>query len=144
MFISFIAIILSIPLVDILVPSLNNIAGTSISFGFGDLKTLVLSLLAIWIFVGIVAGLYPAFILSKFKPVTILKGSFQKSKGGILLRKILIIFQFTLSISLIGLSIIIQQQMHFIQKKDLGYNKDQLIYFGMSDQTLAGGIDTFS
>ena len=143
MFISFIAIILSIPLVDILVPSLNNIAGTSISFGFGDLKTLVLSLLAIWIFVGIVAGLYPAFILSKFKPVTILKGSFQKSKGGILLRKILIIFQFTLSISLIGLSIIIQQQMHFIQKKDLGYNKDQLIYFGMSDQTLAGGIDTF-
>jgi len=143
LFISFISLILAIPLVDIAIPALNSIAGTSITFNLGQLQTLILPMLAIWAFIGVVAGLYPAFILSSFKPVTILKGSYQKSKGGVLIRKILVIFQFTLSIALIGLSIIIQQQMHFIHTKDLGYNKEQVVSFNMRDQKLYDNIETF-
>jgi len=143
LFISFISLILAIPLVDIAIPALNSIAGTSITFNLGQLQTLILPMLAIWAFIGVVAGFYPALILSSFKPVTILKGAYQKSKGGVLLRKLLVIFQFTLSIALIGLSIIIQQQMHFIHTKDLGYNKEQIVSFNMRDQELYDNIETF-
>ncbi len=144
LFISFVALLLAIPLVDFATPLLNNIADTSIRFNISELGTLIPAMSVIWIFIGIVAGLYPAFILSSFKPSTILKGSYQKSKGGVLLRKILVIFQFTLSVALIGLSIIIQQQMHYINSKDLGYNKDQIVSFIMNHPDVAPDSETFS
>lgn len=143
LFISFVALLLAIPLVDITTPLLNNIASTSIQFNLSELGILILPMALIWIFIGIVAGLYPAFILSSFKPSTILKGAYQKSKGGVLLRKILVIFQFTLSVALIGLSIIIQQQMHYINSKDLGYNKDQIVSFIMNHPNVAPASETF-
>jgi len=143
LFTSFVAILLAIPIVDISTPLLNNIAGTSIQFNVSELGILILPMVLIWIFIGIVAGLYPAFILSSFKPSTILKGAYQKSKGGVILRKILVIFQFTLSVALIGLSIIIQQQMHYINSKDLGYNKDQIVSFIMNHPDVSPNSEAY-
>ncbi|MDR3711429.1 MAG: ABC transporter permease [Puia sp.] len=71
-------------------------------------------------------GAYPAFVLSNFKPALVLKGKFTQSNKGILLRKVLVSFQFVLSILLIGGTITVSRQLFFMRNQDLGYNKDQV------------------
>ncbi len=87
--------------------------------------------------IGILAGLYPAFVLSKFEPVKILRGEFQTSKNGIFLRKILVVAQFAASITMIIGTILVYQQLQFIKNKSLGFEKDQVVTFQMNDQGLA-------
>jgi putative ABC transport system permease protein len=84
--------------------------------------TNLLMILACVILISIIAGIYPAAILSSFKPATALKGTFFQSTQGNLIRKGLVVFQFTISIALIGSILIISQQMKFIKNKSLGYN----------------------
>ncbi|WP_143959812.1 ABC transporter permease [Litoribacter populi] len=77
--------------------------------------------------VGIISGLYPAFVLSSFNPLSVLKGAFKNSESGKSLRKSLVVVQFTISIALIVGTAIVYQQMDFIFTTDLGYNRDQII-----------------
>jgi putative ABC transport system permease protein len=79
------------------------------------------------IFVGVIAGLYPAVILSSVKPALVLKGTFKNSSGGIRLRKVLVVLQFTISIALMVGTGIVYKQMRYIYTADLGYNRDQVI-----------------
>lgn len=79
------------------------------------------------LFIGIVAGLYPAFYLSSFRPSLVLKGGYQSAKGNKGFRNILVVFQFSLSIILIICSLIIFQQLKFIKTKDLGFNKEDVL-----------------
>ncbi|MDP8320754.1 MAG: ABC transporter permease [Candidatus Stygibacter australis] len=87
-----------------------------------------LQLLGITIFTGLFAGSYPAIFLSSFKPITVLKGAFSKGKTGKILRSILVVIQFSLSIALMISTLIVFQQMNFMKERDLGFNKDNLIY----------------
>jgi putative ABC transport system permease protein len=110
-----------------LVPVLNSLYQR-----FADISVLLepqslLILGALVLGVGILAGLYPAFVLSSFKPITVLKGAFKNSTSGIQLRKALVILQFTISIALMVGTGIVYQQMKFIYTADLGYNRDQVI-----------------
>ncbi|WP_194775693.1 ABC transporter permease [Pararhodonellum marinum] len=77
--------------------------------------------------VGILSGLYPAFVLSSFNPLSVMKGAFKNSESGKSLRKSLVVFQFTISIGLIVGTLIVYQQMDFIFNTDLGYDRDQII-----------------
>uniref|UniRef100_UPI003594285E ABC transporter permease n=1 Tax=Aquiflexum sp. TaxID=1872584 RepID=UPI003594285E len=77
--------------------------------------------------VGLISGLYPAFVLSSFNPLSVMKGAFKNSESGKSLRKSLVVFQFTISIGLIVGTVIVYQQMDFIFNTDLGYDRDQII-----------------
>jgi len=90
-------------------------------------KGLVVFLISIAILLGILSGLYPAFFITAYKPINVLKGSLKATGGGAWLRKALVIVQFTISIVLIAGILIVNSQLSYIQHKDLGYKKDALI-----------------
>jgi putative ABC transport system permease protein len=140
--ITFIALVIAIPLAEAALPGLNNVMGMNLSLDVFNNYLLSGFLLTMLLSVGIIAGLYPALVLTSFKPVTVLKGSFKSGRKGTLLRKALVVFQFALSIALIGMTFMIQQQLHFIQHKDLGYDREQVLLMDMSDQTMGEGIET--
>lgn len=109
------------------VPILNNLYQR-----YADLTLLyqpltLAGLAAFILVVGFFSGLYPAFVLSSFKPIAVLKGSFSGSTAGIQLRKALVVVQFTISIALMVGTGIVYRQMNFIYTADLGYNRDQVI-----------------
>ncbi len=87
----------------------------------------VLAMLAFSVIVGLIAGVYPAWFLSGFKAITVLKGKFNPSGQGISLRKALVVFQFTVSIVLIAGTIIVYRQLAFVNRHDLGFQKDQML-----------------
>ena len=106
------------------------LTGKHLSLQFGT--TAALFFFGITIFTGLISGSYPALYLSGFNPVSILKGRFNhSSKGELFIRKGLVVFQFALSIILIAAVIVVYKQMEFIQEKNLGYNKDNVIYFDL-------------
>ncbi|WP_336517779.1 ABC transporter permease [Pollutibacter soli] len=122
-----IAVILSVGLTALLLPMFNQLAGKTISSGIFSQPLYLAYLLAGAIIIGIVAGIYPAIVLSSFTPVTVLKGKFSTSMKGILLRKGLVVSQFAISIALIIGTIIVYLQMNHMRSSDLGFNKDQLL-----------------
>ena len=81
----------------------------------------------ITIFGAVLAGLYPAWLLSSYRPSEVLKGRFIGSGSGILLRKILVVFQVFVSVCLIAGALTVSKQIQFMQNKDLGYAKDQML-----------------
>ena len=113
-------------------PLLNSLSGKSLGFSLKALPALVPALLLFGLFVGVFAGSYPAFFLSSFKPISVLKGGsavvkLNSSGRNIGLRSGLVIFQFFVSITLMVGATVVYQQLKFIQSKKLGYDKDQVL-----------------
>ena len=105
----------------------NQVAGKAMSFSGIFSPQLLPFLLALPLAVGILAGSYPAFFLSGFKPVEVLKGKLRQGAGQKSLRSALVVFQFATSIILIIGTIVIYEQLHYIQTRDLGFNKNQVL-----------------
>jgi putative ABC transport system permease protein len=124
---SFIATILSVLLVFLLLPSFNQFTGKNIGLQLSN-PGLWLSLIALMLVTGLVAGSYPALYLSSLKPVRILKGVTKFTQGSILFRKGLTVFQFMLSIVLLVSTIVITRQTNFVQNTNLGYDRENLIF----------------
>jgi putative ABC transport system permease protein len=141
--ITFIALLLAFPLAEFALPLLNNLVGASMSLDLFQNSGMVIFLVTALFFVGILAGIYPAVVLSNFKPVTVLKGNFSSGRKGTALRKALVVFQFSLSIALIGLTVVVQRQMYYVQHKDLGYDREQIVIFDMTDPKMGQMIETF-
>ncbi len=122
-----IAFLLTLGLAAILIPSFNTLAGKTISAGLFEKSGFIGILFLGSIAIGLLAGIYPALVLSSFKPIAVLKGRFATGSKGIRLRKILVISQFTISIALIISVIIVYLQLNFMRQQDLGFSKDQMM-----------------
>lgn len=120
-----IALVIAVAFAWLMLPVFNQLAGTKLSIDFTNNYVLVLVLAALVVGVGLMAGLYPAVVLSAFKPVEVLKGKFTKGKG-ISFRKILVTLQFVVSIALIASSILVHSQLKFLKNKNIGYNKENV------------------
>ncbi|MBB6130297.1 ABC transporter permease [Mucilaginibacter lappiensis] len=121
------AVIVSLALLVLLLPLFNQITQKQIELPF-DQVDFWLKLVAITLVTGLVAGSYPALFLSSFNPVKVLKGTLKLDSGTTLFRKGLVVFQFVLSIVMIIGTIIVARQMNFIQSRNLGYDRENLIY----------------
>lgn len=133
--ITLMAVLISLFLTRLLIPQFNQLTDKAITLDL-SLSTIVTLLLAS-LGTGLLAGSYPALYLSGFSPVRALKGQLAKSFNGQLTRKSLVIFQFTISTILMVVVIVISQQIKLIQSKDLGFDKENLIWFTMG-KTVAG------
>lgn len=124
---SSIALIISFGVLLLLLPAFNKLADQELSASllFSPF-VLALSFFSI-VAIGLLAGSYPAIVLSGFQPIRVLKGAFKSTSSGAMLRKTLIVFQFIISAFLIIATFIIQKQLHYIQNKKLGYERDHVL-----------------
>jgi len=132
---SAIAFLVAIGLAYLLLPVFNNLAQKQLTLNIvGNGSTLAL-LVGIILFTGFSSGIYPAFMLSSFKPADVLKrGLLQLGSGGFLLRKILVISQFTATIVLIIGTTVIYKQLNYIKNKDIGLNRDHVVVIALNNE----------
>ncbi|MBS1521446.1 MAG: ABC transporter permease [Bacteroidetes bacterium] len=124
-----IGVLLALPLLYLLLPFLNQITQTNIQASFLSNGSVWLMLVVIVVITGVLAGSYPAFYLSAFEAIKVMKGNFTSQISASGIRRSLVIFQFVLSIILITGIIIIYSQLNFIKNKDLGFDKNQKLVF---------------
>ena len=124
----FIAHVIAMIFVELLLPAFNNLSGKQLYVNYQS-AGLYIGLFTIVLFCSLMAGCYPAFYLSSLKPLDVIKGIVNKNPGNTGFRRILVIFQFSLSIVLITCTLVIQNQLKYIQNKNLGFNKDNIGYF---------------
>jgi len=132
------AVVIALVLVELLLPTFNNLTDKQISSTYFTDPAFWGILLSVGLFIGLVAGSYPALVLSHFRPVDILKSSKKPSGGGALLRKGLVVLQFTISLVMIIGTIVVYSQMHFLKNQDLGFTKEQVVVIDIpsGDSTL--------
>ncbi len=143
---TFISILLSFCLAMFLLPWLNDFTNKDISFSVFANPVVWMLLLALTLVVGVIAGFYPALVLSGFKPVKVLKGniSADETPGKIpWLRHGLVITQFALSVLLIISAIVVFKQVDYLHNKDLGFNKEQIMFFPMRGDNMFNKADAF-
>ena len=140
---SFIALLIAFILVELFLPGFNNILETELFLFNNHLGQTIMFSLIVTIFYGLFAGSYPAFFLSSFLPIAVLKGDFTKTKGGALLRKILVVIQFTASTILIIGMIIIFKQISFMHNKDIGFEGDQVIVVPIQTDKMANNFRNY-
>lgn len=128
--------VLALLLAEICLPTFNELAGKNLSISFTEDLNMIFGFLCLAIFTGVIAGSYPAFFLSSFKPASVLKGNKGTNNGKSAgLRKVLVIIQFSLSIVLIIGTIVINNQWQYLRTKDLGIHKDHMLIAGIPDST---------
>ncbi|MBX7153048.1 ABC transporter permease [bacterium] len=133
-FLAILSMVVALLLIEMLLPFFNDLTAKQLGLRLFESNTGLL-LLVMVIFTGVVSGLYPAFVLSGYQPILVLKGTFQKSSQGVWLRKSLVAIQFTLSIALMICSGIIFKQLDYMQNKNLGYDKNYLVRIPMRGET---------
>ena len=131
--ISFIALLFAIVIAGLLLPYFNQLAGKEIHSSSLFQPFMLLSLVALMLVVGLLAGSYPAFFLSSFKPIDVLKGKLANGFKRSWLRNALVVFQFVISIVLIFGTLVIYNQLTYILNKDIGFNRNQVVTINHAD-----------
>jgi putative ABC transport system permease protein len=129
---SFISLLLAVSIVYVMLPLFNQLANKSISFNPFDIKVLS-GLLGIAITTGLISGSYPAFFVSSFNPVKALKGSKLLKSQKSLLRNGLVVLQFSIAVVLIISTVVIYSQLQYIRNRNIGFNKENLLYMKMPE-----------
>jgi len=124
----FVAHIIAMIIVELLLPGFNNFTGKQLAVNYQS-GGLYFGLFTIILFCGLLAGSYPALYLSSLKPLDIMKGIIHNNTGKAQFRRVLVIFQFSLSVMLIICTLIVRKQLSYMQNKKLGFNKENIGYF---------------
>ncbi|WP_435314302.1 ABC transporter permease [Cellulophaga fucicola] len=124
--VSLIALIFAVLTTILILPYFNNLADKSLEIPFLN-PLFWLIILGFALILGLLSGSYPAFFMSKFKPVKVLKGGGKSNAGGGKIRNGLVIFQFAISVFLMGSTLVVFQQLQYIKGKDIGYTKEQVL-----------------
>ena len=135
--------LLALLIVFAVLPTFNNLIGKDLSFGLFQNIYVIPGLLLLSLLVGFISGAYPAIFLASFEPSVVLKGNATKGKSTTLFRKILVTFQFSLSVMLIIGSAIIYLQLQYIQHKDLGFDKNNVVLLPTKQNLIAWEFETF-
>ncbi|GAO42757.1 ABC transporter permease [Flavihumibacter petaseus] len=146
MLLSLLSMIIAAIATAVIIPLLNQFTGKAISFNLIHNPVLALIILLAGIITGLLAGIYPALVLSGFQPIRAFKNlSGGNGSGGVWLRQTLVVVQFALSVLLIVSTLIVYRQTRYLNNKDLGFNKEQVLYFEVRDSLVsnAGLLETF-
>lgn len=127
MMLSLFALLLAILCVFLILPIFNNLSGKEITLSAVTGIYMIITMIAVTLSVGLLAGSYPAFFISAFRPIEVLKGKFSKGAKSGFLRSSLVVFQFTISIILIAGTLVVYNQMYYIQNKKVGFNREQVL-----------------
>ncbi len=137
------AIILAVALSELLLPRFNAAFGLDLAMNFAD-PLLPFSLLGLLFVVSVLAGSYPAFLLSSFLPIRVLKGRFSRQAADTHIRKGLVVFQFCISAFLIIVTLLIVEQLDFMRQKDLGFNDEQVVLVPMNNSEIRKHQEDFA
>ncbi|MEE9500511.1 MAG: ABC transporter permease [Candidatus Aminicenantaceae bacterium] len=138
-----IAAVLSVLIIEIVLPAFNAFSGKILSTDYFTDGSLLVGLIVITLAVGILSGIYPAFFLSGFDPVKVMKGTLERGGKSSAFRKVLVVVQFAISIVLIIGTIICFQQLNYLRNTKLGFNKDQIVMLPAYGTTLARWYERF-
>ncbi len=137
---SFISLALALVIVRLMLPFFNSLAGSELSLSLPGSPRIAPGLILFALIVGLVAGSYPALLLSSFRPVKVLKGRLGMDGSGSAFRRVLVVVQFAISICLIvGTSLVIEQ-LRFMKKSDLGFDKEQVVVIPVMDRNLIRSV----
>ena len=129
----FAAILLSLAISYGVMPSFEQLASVALDRTLIFETMFLLRMLGLGLVITFLAGFYPALMLSNFRPVEVIKGSFKRTGKGSRLRKVLVVFQFAISIFLVVATLVVYKQLNFIQNKKLGYDREHVLSFVMDD-----------
>jgi putative ABC transport system permease protein len=138
-----IAFLLALLLIELCLPFFNELTDKQIRFDFLLSPNNLAYLAGLWFIMGLLSGAYPALYLSSFKPISILRGSPMSMARSGLARKILVVFQFTISIGLIIGTVMIFRQVNFMRKADLGFDPDQVIMIRINQSKVSRDFESF-
>jgi putative ABC transport system permease protein len=140
--ITLVSMLLALVMMDLTFPFFNSITGKNFDLTLTTLMQFLPSLLIITLIIGVIAGSYPAFYLAKLKPITTLKSQTTYARGSFDLRTVLVVFQFTITIVLIISTLVIGNQLNFIQTKDIGFQKDHLMIIDINSRKVRSQFQT--
>lgn len=129
---AFFALILGLTILHLLLPTFSRLAGRPLGMDYSI--SMILVLIGLTLFTGLLAGIYPAFVLSSFQAIGVLKGALKSKGGRAIFRRILVVTQFSLSIFLIIGTLFVFRQINFVMKRELGYNKENIVCMPMRGQ----------
>jgi putative ABC transport system permease protein len=133
---AFIALLFAVVLVLVFLPAFNHIAQKQLNFNLTDNIAIVFGLVGITLFTGIVSGTYPALFLSAFHPIKVLRGTHTPGPKRPLLRRVLVVFQFSVAVILVVGTFVVYKQLNYIRNKDLGFNREHIVSLPMNRSVL--------
>lgn len=140
---SYLSLIIALVAVYFLIPDFNVLADKTFNYEIFLTPGFIFGIIGVATFIGIISGSYPAFYLSSFDPVTVVKGSVSKKGGSGLLRRILVVFQFFIATAMIICTIIVSQQLSFLRNTDLGFDIEDMMVLELQDTAFRAKAEIF-